>query len=79
MEFFLPPQCQYYLTPWEISSQMLAAIQCKNAEKCTALLAKGVDADQVFKISSVTKPAICLATERGAPEIGKYSIYYVFI
>lgn len=53
-----------------VSGSYLVAIQFGDVEQCAALLAAGADADQTFRINSVTRPALCLGVERGAYSLG---------
>ncbi|OXA57301.1 putative ankyrin repeat protein RF_0381 isoform X2 [Folsomia candida] len=54
------------LNSWQLNGNYLVAIQYGDVEQCAALLEAGADADQTFKINSVTRPALCLSVERGA-------------
>jgi len=54
------------LNSWQLNGSYLVAIQYGDVEQCAALLAAGADADQTFKINSITRPALCLGVERGA-------------
>ncbi|ODM94644.1 Ankyrin repeat and protein kinase domain-containing protein 1 [Orchesella cincta] len=51
---------------WHLQSNYLVAVQNGDVDRCKALLAGGVDADQMFKINSQNIPAICIGVERGA-------------
>ena len=63
---------------WRLPSELLVAIQYNNIDRCKELLEAGANCDQIFRINSQNRPAICLGVERGAIQLGEDKRFSIF-